>query len=298
MNLQFKIMSLSILVLSLSACSTLPPVSDKPISYAFSDTSQTKLGKKATSVLSRKTQSKNESDLVSFIFENSNVFENRLAIDEMEVNGKISSKTARMARRVITSQKNIDAVTSNPVKEEIIASMYDLNATSDTPPEKYLTGISNLRARVLEEHDKGLLSASDVKVINQQITSATSKKLSDATAAYSSGIADVKNRFENSLPPEKVLMAARLYFDKTVDKDLSKEKSLELADKVIHEVRGHIDNEKVKAREATLLAVEKPSDDVFLKSIGRDTDFVNSLAKKYNKTYEEVLSALRKRANR
>ena len=253
---------------------------------------------KINEIENKKAQSVNEDGLVSFIFDNKNTYENRLKIDSMELNGEISSKVASMARRVISSEKNLHAITKNPVKEEILTQMYDLNAISDVSSEKYLEGISNLRAKILKEHENGNLNSYDIQTINKQLTSATSKKLSDATASYANNIKNIKNTFENSLPPEKVGMAVRLFFDKTKDSELSEEKQAEVANTVINEVRGHIDNEKVQKRLSVLSAVGMATDEEFLKSIGKDVNFVNSIAKKYNKTYDEVIKALKDRANR
>jgi hypothetical protein len=214
-------------------------------------------------------------------------YDKRLEIDKLEFSGAVSSDTAAQARRVLTSQKELDAVTSTPVIAEIVTSIYDLNAVADTNAAEYLEGVKNIQNRILEEQALGNISATDVTKLNNQMKTLTSAKMADATKAVGYDFYDANEKF-TKLPPEYRGTATRQLFYDTVGQELTPEQYTTKANKIIDDIN-------VKRRADAMKVVNRVTsdDNQFLKSKGYTNADVAETARKYGITEAEVIKRLR-----
>lgn len=224
-------------------------------------------------------------DLVSA--QEGDYFSKRLEIDTMEMNGQISTTTAEKARRVLTSQKNVDNVTSTPVMAEIVNQMYDLNAVADTSSEDYLNGVQNIRNRILTDQEKGKLTPQDAQKLNGQLRTLTAQRTAQATQSVAMGFYESNQKF-NNLPPEYRGEATRQLFYKSQGQDFTPEQFDAEANKIIDNINKGIRQETVKR----LDKINAP-DENFLKSIGASMDDVKETAKIYGISEQEVIQRLK-----
>lgn len=141
-----------------------------------------------------------------------NYFQKRQQIDQMDLNGEISSKVAAQARRVLTSSKNVDSVTDQQLMSDTVTSMYDLNANSTGNNSDYLKGVENIQAGILKAQNDGKLSVIDASKLNNQLRTLTSARVSSATQSVGNTFYDANQTF-NVLPPEQRGAATRQLFD-------------------------------------------------------------------------------------
>lgn len=214
-------------------------------------------------------------------------FSKRLQIDTMEMNGQISTTTAEKARRVLTSQKNVDNVTSTPVMAEIVNQMYDLNAVADTSSGDYLNGVQNIRNRILTDQEKGKLTPQDAQKLNGQLRTLTAQRTAQATQSVAMGFYESNQKF-NSLPPEYRGEATRQLFYKSQGQDFTPEQLDAEANKIVDNINKGIRQETVKR----LDKINAPDED-FLKSIGASMDDVKETAKIYGISEQEVIQRLK-----
>jgi hypothetical protein len=219
--------------------------------------------------------------------EEGDYFSKRLEIDTMEMKGQISTTTAEKARRVLTSQKNVDNVTSTPAMAEIVNQMYDLNAVADTSSEDYLNGVQNIRNRILTDQEKGKLTPQDAQKLNGQLRTLTAQRTAQATQSVAMGFYESNQKF-NSLPPEYRGEATRQLFYKSQGQDLTPEQFDAEANKIVDNINKGIRQETVKR----LDKINAPDED-FLKSIGASVDDVKETAKIYGITEQEVIQRLK-----
>lgn len=219
--------------------------------------------------------------------EEGDYFSKRLEIDTMEMKGQISTTTAEKARRVLTSQKNVDNVTSTPAMAEIVNQMYDLNAVADTSSEDYLNGVQNIRNRILTDQEKGKLTPQDAQKLNGQLRTLTAQRTAQATQSVAMGFYESNQKF-NNLPPEYRGEATRQLFYKSQGQDFTPEQFDAEANKIVDNINKGIRQETVKR----LDKINAPDED-FLKSIGASVDDVKETAKIYGISEQEVIQRLK-----
>jgi len=213
----------------------------------------------------------------------------RLQIDTMEMSGKISTTSAAKARRVLTSQKNVDALTNSDDMADIVNQMYDLNAMADTSSEDYLVGIRNVRDRILSDQAAGKLKPDDAKKLNSQLRTLTAQKTSQATTNAAMGFYDSNQKF-SALPPEYRGAATRELFYKSHGQDFTPQQLDIEANKIIDNVKRGIRTETVKR-----LDNMKQPDVEFLKTKGYTMDDVAETAKIYGISEQQVIQRMKAR---
>lgn len=225
-------------------------------------------------------------------------YDKRLEIDTMEMNGQISKNLATLSRRVLTSKKSVDAITSTPEMAEIITQMYDLNAISDTSSEDYLNGVNNVRAEILRRQDEGKLNPTDAQKLQNQLRTLTSAKMADATQRVGYSFYDAKKIFDNQLPPEYRGQAIRqLFYQTTGQEKLSKQQYQAKAKEIVDDMKKSIREETEKrVRQLTMTP-----EDFLMTTVNPETgklftmDDVRETAIKHNMTEQDVVNWIRSR---
>lgn len=226
-------------------------------------------------------------------------FDKRLEIDKLELAGNVTPRLAAQARRVLTSQKNVDAITATPVMADWINKVYDLNAQSGLNNADYLIGVQNIQEGILKDQATGKLNALDVQKLNKQITTLTSKRVADATKSAGVEFYDANQTFE-SLPPEWRGSATRRLFYDTVDEEgLSAEQMKLRANKIMDDINKERRGKALKTASEASKPQITPQDKEFLSGYrgknGRQysLDDVRETARKYGISEAEVIKKLR-----
>lgn len=218
--------------------------------------------------------------------QNTNYFQKRAAIDQMDMQGTITPKAAAAARRVLTSSANLDTQTDTPTMATIINQTYDLNANSKASPQDYLTGVQNIQQQILEKQGTGELTAQDASKLSKQISTLTSAKLSDATNNVGNTFYSANQRF-NTLPPEYRGDATRRLFYASFGQNMSDQQLNNKADGIIDKINGE------RRADALATVARISNDSTFVKSLGYTDDEVQQAAKNKGITPQAVISALR-----
>lgn len=219
--------------------------------------------------------------------DNKTYYQKRLEIDSLEFKGSIPNKIASQARRVLTSQKDIDAVTNTDTMSSIITKIYDVNTLKDTSSADYLKGVQNIHDDILDKQANGELSAPDAQKLNNQLKTLTSAKIADATQAVGNDFYDANEKF-GALPPEFRGTATRELFYRTNGKDLTPEGYDRYANDVIQGINLDRRQKAIKNVKRSL-----EPDETFIKGLGYSMDDVNETAAKYNITPADVIKRLR-----
>lgn len=226
-------------------------------------------------------------------------FDKRNQLDRWELNGAISSKTAANARRVLTSQEAVDAVTDAPVMADLTTKIYDLNSQQGMNNKDYLMGVQNLHNEILQAQANGKLNASDVQKMNNEMKTLTSARVASATKEVGMEMYDATQQF-TSLPPEYRGEATRQLFYMTNGQQgkLSDDAYSQLVRTSTQKV---IDNINQERRAQALKAVTQPasaaqplSDEQFMQKMGFTRDELEYSAKQHNMTPDEAMKWLRK----
>lgn len=225
--------------------------------------------------------------------QNKNYFQKRLTIDQMELNGQVPTKTASLARRVLTSQKNVDSVTDSSLMGNIVTQIYDLNSNAGTNNSDYLKGVQDIQHQVLEAQDNGKLNVLDAQKLNNQIRTLTSAKVASATNAVGSSFQDANKLFQ-TLPPEMRGEATRQLFYQTTSDNTPQtpQQSLTAA-------QGIVDKMNAQRRQNALQVVNQaqqvptPDDLNFVKTKGYSQADVTETAQKYGISEAQVIQRLR-----
>lgn len=219
---------------------------------------------------------------------NQNYFQKRLQIDKMELGRQISTTTASNARRVLTSQKDVDTVTSTPEMADIITKIYDINSNSDTNSSDYLNGVQNIHNLILEKQAAGKLTQIDAGKLNNEMKTLTSKKVADATKMVGNDNYEAVQTFNTALPPEYRGQATRDLFYETNGQNLTPDQIKGKALKVID----NINTQRRQTAVKNIKAANMPDAD-FLKTKGYTMQDVSETAAKYNISPETVIMKLR-----
>lgn len=219
-------------------------------------------------------------------------FDKRLKIDQMEMIGGISPKAASNARRVLTSQKNVDSITSTPEMADVVTKMYDLNSQQGIDNAEYLKGVQGLHDLILQKQAQGKINPTDVQKLNNEMKTLTSKRVSDATKAVGNDMYDATQKF-NVLPPEYRGEATRQLFYMTngqqdkLSEDAYKNLTVNAANQVIDKINTQRRQDALKAVQAA------GSDEDFLKAKGYTMQDVTDTAKQYGMSEADVIKRLR-----
>ena len=167
-------------------------------------------------------QNKGEDEATQYIYGNTSYDDKLKYINEQEFLGNISEKFAQQARRNIKQFKPNNERTLSTAQsiDEIMRRAYDLNE-SGVSDEDYLTGIRNIRNDINVMHENGDISTADAIKMNNQLSAATNKKLSEATNTVADGYGSAKDYIDKVLPPEMRAEAIREVFYDTSNKDTS-----------------------------------------------------------------------------
>lgn len=154
-----------------------------------------------------------EQDFLNQINSGSDYYSTRLALDKAELNGQIESSFAEKARKTLSSEEAVDAITNKPMMSKIVEEMYDLNAQADNSNNKdYLLGIRNIQNKITDLRSSGNLSQVDAnKLLNQSKTLFSAKQAkatNDLAYSFKNGNAMIKQQ----LPPEYQADATRQLF--------------------------------------------------------------------------------------
>lgn len=188
------------------------------------------------------------------VYGDGDYFTKRNAIDKMELTGLLDNKTAAQARRVLTSEKSLNGLTSNEHMSDIINQMYDLNAIQETDSEGYLTGVANLRDEILTRQASGELTAQDAQKLDKQLRSLSGQKLAQSTQRVGINFYDAKEQF-NVLPPQYRGEAIReLFYRTNGDDTLPATEMNKMTNSIIDEIKGRArqkTEQKLRAIDAT-----------------------------------------------
>ena len=230
---------------------------------------------------------KNDGALTDIVNDpNTSFYEKRVAIDKMDMEGTVSSKAASSARRVLTSQNDLDSQTDTPAMADVINKIYDLNANASSKPDDYLTGVRAVQNQVLELQANNQLTAKDAGNLNKEITNLTSSKLASATNTAGNEFYDANQSF-NVLPPEYRGQATRALFYATNGQNMTPEQ-------IKTQAGGVIDQINAQRRTQALTTVSRiGSDDTLLKATGYSRSDVAETAQKYGISPDEVIQNLR-----
>lgn len=253
----------------------------------------------------------NQADVMDIINDPTmNYFQKRQKIDEMDVQGGLSSKAAASARRLLTSDKNVDSVTDEATMSDIITQTSDLNATPGISNGDYLTGIKNIQTKIMDAQSAGKLNVIDAKKLSNQIRSLTAAKVAGASGSVGNDFYDANQVFKD-LPPEMRLGATRQLFYAQTDPQQSGQPAPSKAD-LVAKAHGIVDNMNQQRRtnaQAVITKVNPPAgftaggglsqgplsqDDMdFVKTKGFTQDDVNETATRYGMNPQDVVKKLR-----
>lgn len=168
-------------------------------------------------------QNAGEDEATKYIYGNTDYSDKLKYINEQEFQGNISSSFAQQARRVIKQFKPNNEKTMSKAQsiDEILRRAYDLNE-SDLSEEDYLKGVRNIRADILQMQENGDISTQDAIKMNNQLGTATNKRVAEATNSIADGYGAAKDYIDKVLPPELRAEAIREVFYSTSDKDTSR----------------------------------------------------------------------------
>lgn len=214
-------------------------------------------------------------------------FSKRLKIDHLAMSGKISETSATRARRVLTSQKNVDSITDPEIMGDMVQSIYDLNELSDLSNEDYMKGVRNIRNDIMDLQAAGEINPRDAQKLNRQLTTLSGKKLAEATQTASMGFSENAKKFEQ-LAPQYRGKAVRELFYQTEGQDLTPEQITKKANKIVDDI-----NLGIRSNTVERLKKLKTPDADFLKSKGYTAEDVKETADIYGITEEEVIQKLK-----
>lgn len=253
----------------------------------------------------------NALDLVQSL--DGNQFEKRLQIDMMEASGQIKSRTATQARRVLSSQAAVDAVTDTDKTADFIKRVYDLNSIADSKQSDYLVGVQNLNDELLEMQANGEVSAPDAQKLRQQIGNLTNAKASEATTSIASTgrFRAISRRFDAELPQQYRGEAIREMFYKTHGRnDLTQEATTKIASDIIDGIRNRereraldianrVRTARVQQPQRQSAGVDFATEALLSRTVNPITnqpftmDDVRETADKYGMTEEQVIEEIR-----
>lgn len=217
-------------------------------------------------------------------------YDKRLKLDNLELAGSISTPMAEKGRRVIGSQKEVDAVTDTPVMSDITTRIYDLNAQEGIKPKDYLLGVQSLQQEIADRQAKGELHGQDAQKLNNEMKTLTSAKIADATKQVGYGFSQANKMFNTTLPPEYRGEATRQLFYATQGQNLSPAQVNVQAQNVVDAI-----NQKRRGNaQANVQAAILSNDDV-VKQAGYTMDDVIETANKHNTTPGAVIAGIRKK---
>lgn len=212
--------------------------------------------------------------------------EKRARIDELDMQGAISSKAASSARRVIKSAEDLDSQTDTPVMADIIKRTYDLNENTSLKQQDYLKGVNELQDEILQSQDAGKLTGQDATKLNKQLSELTQKRVADATKAVGNRFGEVNKKFD-VLPPQFRGDATRQLFYGSTGQNLTPQQLSNQADTIIDGIN------KQRRQQALGVVARTTNDDVFLQATGYTRDQVNETAKNRGIAPAQVIQALR-----
>lgn len=113
--------------------------------------------------------------------------EKRVAINQAEINGDITSENAATRIRLINSTEKLNNAQTPAMEAQIITLAYDVLELTDS--EDFLIGASNLKNRIIEEQAKGNLNPQQAKKINNVVNNLTQSRLAKSSVdiAYKLG---------------------------------------------------------------------------------------------------------------
>lgn len=178
-------------------------------------------------------------------------FDKRLQIDQLELQRKIDTTTAVNARRVLTSQKDVDNVTDGPVMSDMVTRMYDINTNSDLNPSEYLQAVKGMHDEILDNQANGKLTVIDAQKLNDQMRTLTSKKTADATQAVGNDFSEANDLFAKQLPLQYRGDATRQLFYDTTGQTLTPDQYNVKAQKIIDNINNNTRNKALKTIQQT-----------------------------------------------
>lgn len=221
---------------------------------------------------------------------NTTFYEKRARIDELDMAGSISPTAAAKARRVLSSQEDLDTQTSTPVMADLVNKMYDLNSIADTNSADYLRGVRNIQEEIMEKQANGELKAKDATTLNKQLSGLTSAKLSSATNSAGNEFYEANQLFKQ-LPPEYRGQATRQLFYAGDGKQFTKQQYKTQAQTIIDEI-----NATRRQKAVSTVKAISMDDNAFLKANNISEADITETMGIYKLTREQVVAELRRRA--
>lgn len=256
------------------------------------------------------TQLDNEAQFMSDFDdpENTTDFTQRIAaVNEAEFRGEVRKEWAVMARRFLGSQKELNAVTDNPLMADVVLRMHDLVQAADFSPGELLEGRQALQMDMLQLRADGKLSREDYKKLHNTFGTLLSSRTAEATKAVAFSFGRANDFIQSSgIPPQYHGTAIRDLFYATRDeKEMKKfiEKGgtpqdyyMDKARRVVDAINQGRRYEAVRA----VKAIDIPSnfdEGAFLDKHDISEDDLTATAKANGMTRVEVIKYLRENLN-
>lgn len=235
---------------------------------------------------------KTNADLTGIVNDpNSTYYEKRVQIDKMDMAGAVTPKAASAARRVLTSQSDLDAQTDTPAMSDIINKTYDLNANANVNPDDYLMGVHDIQQQVLDMQGANKITAPDAQKLSNRITNLTSSRMASATQSVGNEFYEANQKFD-ALPPEYRGQATRALFYVSHGQNFSQQQFANQAQQIIDQI-----NTRRRQSALDTVTAAQQSDTDFLKTIpNASPEAIDATAKKYGISQQEVITQLRANA--
>jgi hypothetical protein len=166
-------------------------------------------------IASFKEQIENYEEVSSYIEDDTKSTEEKLFfINQKEFEGLLNTERASIARRYVTSEKALNAITDNKIYGDIIDRIYSLNADLSLSGQNadYLEGLANIDSYIKTERANGKLNRNDEVKLRREMKNLTAAKKAEALSTLSVSYYKANNIIKESVSPElRNVVRARLF---------------------------------------------------------------------------------------
>ena len=140
--------------------------------------------------------------------------EKLLFINTQELQGLIDTEKASIARRYVTSEKALNAITDNKIYGDIIDRIYGLNADLSISGQNadYLEGLANIDAYIKTARADGKLNRNDEIKLRREMKNLTAAKKAEALSTLSVSYYKANRIIKENVRPDLMnVVRARLF---------------------------------------------------------------------------------------
>ena len=135
-------------------------------------------------------------------------------INTQELQGLIDTEKASIARRYVTSEKALNAITDNKIYGDIIDRIYGLNADLSISGQNadYLEGLANIDAYIKTARADGNLNRNDEIKLRREMKNLTAAKKAEALSTLSVSYYKANRIIKENVRPDLMnVVRARLF---------------------------------------------------------------------------------------